>query len=106
MQTPLLKSFKREEQQKEIQKSLRAEYNIEDKNILIVEKRNTAAQILRAVFNTIFTIARIVIGIILISLATIGLASIIYPNIRKELISNGYEILQEIKGYFSVQEIM
>ena len=102
LQIPLLKSFKADELQEKEQKHLRAEYDIESKEIVIVEKKNAVAQIVRTIFQALFTALRIISSILLVVLATIGLTCLIYPSLRKELISTVLAILGEVKGYLPV----
>ncbi|MCL1829874.1 MAG: hypothetical protein FWG21_00420 [Oscillospiraceae bacterium] len=101
-QIPLLRSYTKKQQQAKQQEELRAEYNISRQNLLIVEKKNAIAQILRTMFHALFTVTRVIINVLLIALATIGLAGIIYPNTRAELMKTGYAILHEVLGYFNL----
>ena len=98
---PLLRTYIKEEQKVLEQKALKAEYNIKEEDIVVVEKKNAIAQILRTIFNTAFTITKIVLNTLLVTLATIGLASIVYPNIREELIKTALAIFLEMRGYFN-----
>ena len=98
----LLRSYKEKEQQVTQQKALKAQYDIEDEDVLVVEKKNAIAQILRAIFHAVFTILRIIANILLVILAVIGLAAIIYPNIRVEVINTAKIIVDEVVLYLNV----
>ena len=99
---PLLKTYTRKQQQAAEQTTLKAKYDIVDQEIYVVEKKNPTAQIVRAFFQAVFTIVRVLVNILLIVMATIGLAALVYPNIRRELIETGVSIFYEVKGYFEV----
>ena len=99
---PLLTSYVKRIKQEEEQKKLRSEYNIEQQDLLIVEKKNVIAQILRAIFQAFFSVLRVSATILIILLSTIGLASIIYPNIRAEIVITIASIIQEIRTYLNI----
>ena len=100
---PLLKAFRENQKRQHEQKALRAEYDIKDEDFIVVEKKNAVAQILKTIFHALFITLNILINVLLIVLATIGLASLIYPNIRAEVLSAAKDIYVEIKGYLSIR---
>ena len=100
---PLLRSYERKEEEAKKQIALRSVYDIKDNDTLVIEKKNPVAQILRVVFQAIFTMLRVTATILLILFATIGLASLLYPNIRHEVFLTAIEILHEIKLYLNIR---
>jgi len=99
---PLLRSYIKREKQAEEQKVLKEKYDIFDKDLLVVEKRNPVAQILKVVFQACFTAIRIITSVALVILATIGLTSIIYPNIREQLTITIFTIYEEVKFFLNL----
>jgi len=95
---PLLKAHKEEEEQL----SLKEQYNIEQKDVIVIEKKSETAQILKAIFKAIGSVVRVIGNIVLVVLAIIGLATLLYPSIREEAIKVGLAVFNEIRGYINV----
>lgn len=70
---------------------VKQKYNVEDKNVVVVEKSNT---ILKIVVVTI----KILGYTILLSLAFIGLVSIIIPETRSNLLMQANHVFDEFFG--------
>lgn len=81
------------------QLALKKEYNIE-KDVVVVEKRSTAAQLLRVCLKTFYKALNIFVNIAILLLAAIGLAALIYPEIRTEFFNVLNKAVVEIKSYF------
>lgn len=91
----LAEKVKKEELFKEEQRKLKEKYNIDEK-VVVVEKSNTYKFTIR----TLTAGLRLCASIILITLALIGLATLVYPQIRQEFIL----ILQEV--LFQLQQMI
>lgn len=76
----------------EKQEKLHKKHNISDPNKIIVEKSNT----FKFTVNLLLSLIRTLAYIILFVLATIGLASLIYPDTRAGLQSILNDILTEL----------
>lgn len=81
----------KEEQQK--QEDLRKKYQVDGKEVVIVEKNNMVKFFLRVLDGII----RIAATIIILLLAAIGLLTLLYPEIRVELLTVLQEIYRQIK---------
>lgn len=87
----------REEHEKSIeQQDLKEKYEIEDENVLIVEKPNWFKFFIRTFLQIFGTTFRLVFRIILVTLAIIGSVALVYPAPRMELWSIGSNALTEI----------
>ena len=87
---------------KEIEQTeLKHQYNIEQEEVQVKVVSGTAQ-----IFNLVWKITKITLKTIcwicLVWLAIIGLASIIYPNIRAELFKTGTVMLAEIKQFLGM----
>jgi hypothetical protein len=99
---PLLKTIETEQKQAEEQAELKEAYGIKKQDVVVVEKKNAAAQVLRAFGKIAGSVLRKLAAIILILLAIIGLASLVYPNIRAELLYTFNQLIGELKGYINL----
>lgn len=85
---PILMAAIKEEQH---QKQLKETYGITE-DIKVVEKKSRTAQIVRVLVNALFVIIRCFALVVLIVLAIIGVATLVYPIMR----AAGEETLMEI----------
>ena len=79
----LLKEFEEEEAFREEQEKLKAKHDIEDENVVVVEKTNCAKLSVTTRIRRIKLIATILI----LALAAIGLTALLYPECRMALFS-------------------
>ena len=83
------------------QTELKQQYNIEQEQVQVKVVSGTAQ-----VFNLVLKIAKSVLKttcwICLAWLAIIGLASVLYPNIRAELLKTGAVMLKEITQFLGI----
>lgn len=77
----------------EKQNKLKAKYDIEKENIVIVEKNN----IIKFLIKNVVSGGKLICSIILIFLAFVGLLSLIHPEIRNQLEIILKGILSELK---------
>ena len=68
-------------QEEKRQAQLKEAYGITEE-VTVVEKKSRTAQLLRVLVNAIFVMVRCVALVVLIILAIIGVATLIYPNMR------------------------
>lgn len=69
---------------------LKEKHNIQDENIVIVEKTH--------IFKWIALLLRIIFTIILFAMAAIGIFTLLYPDLRQEFIKILFETLNSIGG--------
>lgn len=81
------------------QEELREQYGISE-NVKVVEKKSTVAQILRVLVASGFAVVRCLATCILLTLAAIGLATIVYPAMREAGIETLSEIMTQLQAYF------
>lgn len=91
----LVKGIREEQEQQQKQQELHEKYSIEE-DVRIVEKTNMGKFLVR----TIVSFMRLVFHIILVSLAFVGLAAIIYPVPRYALFEIGLNAFHEIMSLF------
>lgn len=90
----LLKEIREEKEQELHQEELHQKYNLSEKNIMIVEKNNTIIFLL----TTFFRLIKCLATIILLALSSIGLLSLIYPEIRSPLLNVLNDLFQQLKS--------
>lgn len=89
----------REELEKEAeQKRLHEKHQEIDEQMVIVEKDNTFQFTLRMLERGIRSAAMAV----LLVLATVGILSLVYPEVRKELLEVLWSVLQQTKGMLRI----
>lgn len=81
------KEFEKEQQK------LKTQHKIKDENVVVVEKNNMA----KFLVNTVFRVLRYCATVILLCLACVGLAALIYPAPRAEIFSIFTSVMGQIK---------
>ena len=84
------------EEQKQVQ--LKEAYGITE-DVKVVEKKSTVAQVLRVIVSALFHIVRCVATVAIILLAIIGVATLVYPNMRAAGLSTWLEIKAQFSEY-------
>ena len=79
----LLKEFEEEEAFREKQEKLKAKHDIEDENVVVVEKTNFA----KFSVTTLIRLIKLIATILILALAAIGLTALLYPECRMALFS-------------------
>lgn len=69
---------------------LKEKHNIQEENVVIVEKTH--------IFKWIALLFRIIFTIILFAMAAIGIFTLLYPDLRREFIKILFETLHSIGG--------
>lgn len=85
-------SERKEEEQK--QEDLRSKYNIENKEVIVVEKESSIKDVYRAIRNIISFILRAIWAVF----ATIGLMAVVYAGPRAELIKIFTDVISLLSG--------
>lgn len=80
------------------QAQLKEAYGITEE-VTVVEKKSRTAQLLRVLVNAIFVIARCAALVALIVLAIIGVATLIYPNMRAAGLETWLQIEAQLAEY-------
>ena len=78
--------------------TLKEAYGITEE-VTVVEKKSRTAQLLRVLVNAIFVMVRCVALVVLIVLAIIGVATLIYPNMRAAGLETWLEIETQLAEY-------
>lgn len=95
MKKQFVEALEEEYKQEEEQKKLHKKHNIENEDVVVVEKSN----MLKFSVNTVSSIIRTLSAILLIILATIGLISLVYPATRKQLIMIAQQVIEQLHNY-------
>lgn len=90
--------IKEEEAFKNDQKRLKEKHKIDQDNIVVVEKAN----IYKFTIKTFIGLVRLLATIIILALAVIGLATLVYPEIRNEFLIILQDVLLQIKNSFGI----
>lgn len=85
-------------QEEKRQAQLKEAYGITEE-VTIVEKKSRTAQLLRVLVKAIFVIARCAALVALIVLAIIGVATLIYPNMRAAGLETWLQIEAQLAEY-------
>ena len=85
-------------QEEKRQAQLKEAYGITEE-VTVVEKKSRTAQLLRVLVNAIFVMMRCVALVVLIVLAIIGVATLIYPNMRAAGLETWLEIETQLAEY-------
>lgn len=92
---PMLMAALKEERH---QAQLRETYGITEK-VKVVEKKSRTAQMLRVLINAVFVVVRCAALIAIAGLAIIGLATLIYPNMRAAGLETWLQIETQLAEY-------
>ena len=93
----LKRAWKTDQQQQE----LRQTYGIQDNKTIVVERKNILTNTLRVVLKASGGIARFTAAAVLAALALIGLATLVYPNTRAELLVNIGQAFEQLHQYLT-----
>lgn len=94
----LVQDIRNEQETAVKQEALRRQHGIQDDHVIIVEKSN----MVKFTVRQITAIIKFVTTALLLTLAAIGLLSLIYPNIRSELLVVLSQYYDYLKLYFSI----
>lgn len=86
---------KKDKTEESAQQKLKQKHNIENENIIVVEKSNITKNLL----DTVLFLMRAAAQISLVVCAAIGIVALIYPNIRAELFLVFKEMLNQMKNF-------
>lgn len=90
----LVTEIKREQELELQQQKLREKYNVQD-DVMIIEKDNTVKFFVR----TTGSVIKVVVGIIIFLLTVTGIAALIFPESRNELLHQAFTTWQELKDF-------
>lgn len=93
----LVSEIKREKEQEANQKRLREKYSVAD-DVMIVEKDNTVKFFVRTTGKVI----KVSVGIIIFLLTVIGIAALIFPGSRNELLHQALTTWQELREFLPI----
>lgn len=91
--TGLVKEVAEQKQFEQEQKKLKEQHNIENENVVVVEKNN----MVKFFVNTLFRIFRYLATVALLCLAAVGLTALVYPAPRANLITIFFDVLNQVK---------
>ncbi len=94
--TGLVAEYQEKLEYEQHQADLKKKHNIEDADVVVVEKDDKIKFFIRLLISFIKTAAAICITI----LAALGVLSLIYPAIRSELITQLFLIKDQVLSYF------
>lgn len=85
-------------QEEKRQAQLKEAYGITGE-VTVVEKKSRTAQMLRVLINAVFVVVRCAALISIAGLAIIGLATLIYPNMRAAALETWQEIVIQLADF-------
>lgn len=88
-------AFREEQEQKE----LRTAYGIEDKEVVVVERRSRIVMIWKATLKYFFVLLRIAASVALAVLAVTGLAALVFPEVRIPLFETLAQAFSQLKQF-------
>ena len=80
---PIVKEYKENIERQAQQEKLREKHNIEDENMVVVEKSNMA----KFSVNTFIRLIKFFAAVIIVCLAVIGLTALVFPETREALLA-------------------
>ena len=86
-------SYLEQKAEKQRQEELREAYHVEDKDVVVVEKRH----LLEAVFRVIGTILRVLVMIAIFVLVAVGTTALVYPESREAVLKILFDALETIR---------
>lgn len=87
--------------EKRRQQQLKAQYGIDRPDVVVVERKNVFVITLRVILHAAYIALRICASCAVAVLAIIGLASLIYPNIRAELVNSLGQVMDELQAFLA-----
>ena len=87
--------------EKRRQQQLKAQYGIDRPDVVVVERKNVFVITLRVILHAAYIALRICASWAVAVLAIIGLASLIYPNIRAELVNSLGQVMDELQAFLA-----
>lgn len=94
----LVNQIKKENELENRQKKLHKKYHVPE-DVMIIEKDNTIKFFVRTTGN----IVKVTAGIVIFLFAVIGVAAIIFPGSREELIHQATVTLNELKMFLGIK---
>lgn len=92
----LVSQIKDQQEFEKQQNELKRKHRIEEKNVIVVEKSNMTKFLIRTIENVV----RISTTILILLLASIGLTTLLYPQIRNELLIIINQIINQLVSFF------
>lgn len=92
----LVSQIKDQQEFEKQQNELKRKHRIEEKNVIVVEKSNMTKFLIRTIGNVV----RISTTILILLLASIGLTTLLYPQIRNELLIIINQIINQLVSFF------
>ncbi len=92
----LVSQIKEQQEFEKQQKELKRKHRIDEKNVIVVEKSNMTKFLIRTIGNVV----RISATILILILASIGLTTLLYPQIRNELLIILHQIIEQLVSFF------
>lgn len=93
-QSSLVKEIESQREFDSQQSKLKEKHNIADEHIVVVEKDNMSKFMVRTVGNLV----RLAATVVLLVLATIGLLTLVYPELRTPFIDVMQSLMQQFRG--------
>lgn len=91
----IVPEIEKEIAQEEEQKELKQKYNIQQEDVIVVEKNNILKYIIKYVVGAV----KLVATVIILTLAVLGLLTLIYPESRQELAKILLDIYMQLCNY-------
>lgn len=96
--TGLVKEYKEKQAFHQDQEKLKEQHNITDEKVIVVEKSNMA----KFTVKTFAALVKLLASAVLLCLAVVGLAALIYPSTRADLLVIAQDLLKQIFTFFNM----
>lgn len=90
--------IKQEDLQRKEQLRLKKKHQITQDGVVIVEKSN----LYKFTVKTAISLIKLIATILLLTLAVIGLSTLIYPNIRQEFLTILLDVFTQLKNFMGM----
>lgn len=95
-------TLKARHEERKQQEALKQAYGIEGEKVVVVERKNKAVQVMRVVVWAFFLLLRILASAAVAVLAIIGLTSLLFPDIRAELIDTLLQTAYQVRQFIGL----
>ena len=94
----LSERIKKENAKEKEQIRLKKKHQIDQENVVVVEKSNTY----KFTIKTIISFIKLIATVTLLILAVIGLTTLVYPTLRQELLTIFLDVFDQFKNFIKM----
>lgn len=97
----LSERIKKENAKEKEQIRLKKKHQIDQENVVVVEKSNTY----KFTIKTIISFIKLIATVTLLILAVIGLTTLVYPTLRQEFLTIFLDVFDQFKNFIKIESI-